>query len=140
MPLGALNHIGLSVTDLDRSERFYDPLMAFMGYSRMPATPGQRKWKKRGVGIFLIYEARPESRTKVHDRYAPGLHHLCFDAETREEVDRLHGVMVAAGARILDAPAEYAYTPGYYAVFFADPDGLKLELCHAPAAYQGVPG
>lgn len=140
MPLGAINHIGLSVTDLDRSERFYDPLMAFMGYSRMPATPGQRKWKKRSVGIFLIYEARPESRTKVHDRYAPGLHHLCFDAETREEVDRLHRVMVAAGARILDAPAEYAYTPGYYAVFFADPDGLKLELCHAPAAYQGVPG
>jgi len=47
---------------------------------------------------------------------------------------------VAAGAKILDAPAEYGYTSGYYAVFFADPDGLKLEVCHAPAAFQGVPG
>ena len=63
-----------------------------------------------------------------------------FDADSRDEVDRLHGEMVAAGATVLDAPAEYQYTPGYYAVFFADPDGLKLELCFAPAAYQGVPG
>jgi len=37
------------------------------------------------------------------------------------------------GATILDAPAEYDYTPGYYAVFFADPDGLKLEVVHEPA-------
>jgi len=140
MPLGAVNHIGLSVTDLDRSERFYDPLMTFLGYSLMPAVSGQRKWKKRDVGIFLIYAAKPESRGKAHDRYAPGLHHLCFDADSRDEVDRAHRAMVAAGAKILDAPAEYGYTSGYYAVFFADPDGLKLEVCHAPAAFQGVPG
>ena len=107
---------------------------------RMPSVDNQRKWKKRGVGIFLIYAAKPESLGKSHDRYAPGLHHLCFDADSRDEVDRLHGEMVAAGATVLDAPAEYQYTPGYYAVFFADPDGLKLELCFAPAAYQGVPG
>jgi len=140
MPLGAINHIGLSVTDLDRSAQFYDPLMRFMGYSRMPSVDNQRKWKKRGVGIFLIYAAKPESLGKAHDRYAPGLHHLCFDADSRDEVDRLYREMVAAGATVLDAPAEYQYTPGYYAVFFADPDGVKLELCFAPAAYQGVPG
>ena len=48
-------------------------------------------------------------------------------------VDRLHELLLAMGARILDAPADYPqYGAGYYAVFFADPDGLKLEFVHWP--------
>ena len=39
---------------------------------------------------------------------------------------------VEIGATILDPPAEYGYTPGYYAVFFADPDGIKLEVVFEP--------
>lgn len=44
----------------------------------------------------------------------------------------VHLALVAAGARILDPPREYDYTPGYYAVFFTDPDGIKLEVVHVP--------
>jgi predicted lactoylglutathione lyase len=56
------------------------------------------------------------------------MHHLAFDAESREDVDALHALLVKIGAQVLDAPADYPqYGSGYYAVFFADPDGLKLE-------------
>ena len=60
-----------------------------------------------------------------------GLHHLTWIADSREDVDGLHKLLVAFGATILDAPADYPnYRPGYYALFFADPDGLKLEFVH----------
>ena len=42
------------------------------------------------------------------------------------------------GARIESGPAEYDYTPGYYAVFFYDPDGIKLELLHRPGYWEHV--
>lgn len=135
MTLGALSHIAFTVRDLDRSAAFYDLVLGFLGYARWPAVAGQAKWKKPGAGIVLIYAAKPESRDVAHDRYAPGLHHYSFEADSRAEVDALHDLLVANGVTILDAPAAYAYTADYYAVFFADPDGLKLELCHAPHAY-----
>ena len=68
-----------------------------------------------------------------HDRYAPGLHHIAFSADSREAVDTFHHFLRADGITVLDPPAEYDYRPGYYAVFFADPDGLKLELVHTPS-------
>ena len=51
---------------------------------------------------------------------------------TAGQVDRVHELLVALGADVLDAPAEYDYNPGYYAVFFRDPDGFKLEVVHLP--------
>jgi len=136
MALGALSHIAFTVSDLDRSAAFYDLVLGFMGYTRWPTVAGQAKWKKPGVGIVLIYTA---STDRAHDRTAPGLHHYSFEADTRAEVDALHALLVANDVTILDAPADYAYTKGYYAVFFADPDGLKLELYFAPHAYTPTP-
>jgi catechol 2,3-dioxygenase-like lactoylglutathione lyase family enzyme len=85
-----------------------------------------------GFFTIALKPARPESRTARHDRYAPGLHHLALHADSREDVDGFHGFLLAIGATILDRPAEYGYTPGYYAVFFADPDGIKLEVVFEP--------
>ena len=77
---------------------------------------------------------KPARSDRDHDRYSAGLHHLGWHAASRDDVDRLHALLVGMGARILDAPAEYpAYGAGYDALFFADPDGLKLEFVHWPA-------
>lgn len=135
MALGALSHIAFTVADLGRAAAFYDRVLGFLGYERWPAVAGQAKWKKPGVGIVLLYAADPALRDRTHNRYAPGLHHFSFEADSRDQVDELHTLLRAMDAQILDPPADYAYTNGYYAVFFADPDGLKLELCHAPHAY-----
>jgi len=68
-----------------------------------------------------------------YDRYRVGLHHIAFEVESRAVVDERHAWLRSAGAEIESPPQEYAYLPGYYAVFFYDPDGIKLELVHVPA-------
>ena len=68
-----------------------------------------------------------------HDRYSPGLHHLAWRVESREAVDAAHALLVEHRIPVLDPPAHYPeYSGDYYAVFFADPDGIKLEIVHAP--------
>lgn len=89
-------------------------------------------WWLQDAGAIKITVADPDSPNKFHDRYSPGFHHLAFNADSRERVDSLYKLVQEIGATVLDPPAEYQYSPGYYAVFFADPDGLKLELVHMP--------
>lgn len=80
------------------------------------------------IGLYRARNSRP------HDRHGPGIHHLALRAKSREEVDKLHQVLSKMDAEILDAPREYPqYEPGYYSVFFLDPDGIKLEFVFTPS-------
>jgi len=132
---GAPHHIDLTVSDLEVSAVFYDAVLGFMGYRRSHEDEHGIDWAivsadgaPSSVGIVKWRDA-----ARVHDRFSPGLHHLAWRAASREDVDRLHDLLVSVGVRILDAPADYPqYGPGYYAVFFADPDGLKLEYVFEP--------
>jgi catechol-2,3-dioxygenase len=75
---------------------------------------------------------RESHRPSAVDRYALGLHHLAFDAPSRTAVDAIAAWLRQVGASIEGGPGERGYSPGYYAVFFFDPDGLKLEVVHQP--------
>jgi catechol 2,3-dioxygenase-like lactoylglutathione lyase family enzyme len=89
-----------------------------------------------GVHSIGIVRANGRGAGRPHDRYAPGLHHVAWGVESRSAVDRMHYVVRSIGARVLDAPADYPQYNngnGYYAVFFADPDGLKLECVDTPS-------
>ena len=128
---GQMHHLDLTVSDLARSKPFYDLVLGFLGYRCVKSTDQVIVWDLAlpdGVcGIALRAARRP----RPHDRYTAGLHHFAWNADSRQDVDGLHERLRAAGVTILDAPAEYPqYGTGYYAVFFADPDGLKLEFCH----------
>jgi catechol 2,3-dioxygenase-like lactoylglutathione lyase family enzyme len=134
---GSINHLDLTVSDLSVSEPFYDLILAYLGFERLEAPPGttseRATWHAKDPAQRLfslaLCEARPGARS--HDRFTPGLHHLAFHAESREDVDGLHRFLQENGVKILDAPADYPqYWPVYYAVFFADPDGLKLEFVY----------
>ena len=128
---GGLHHVDLTVGDFRRSKEFYAQVLPRMGFTRLPKEFGAVAW--RGQSIIAIQPAKPEERDRAHSRYAPGLHHLAFRAPSRAAVDALHADLVTLGVSVLDPPAEYPYSAGYYAVFFADPDGLKLEYVHCPA-------
>lgn len=134
MTLGTMNHLALTVSDIEKSEPFYNAILEFMCYQQVEKNDEFIMWWSKDAGAILISAATPDSPNKVHDRYSPGLHHLAFNADSREQVDNLHKLILGLGATVLDPPAEYNhYAPGYYAVFFTDPDGLKLELVHMPS-------
>ncbi|MGH8261838.1 MAG: VOC family protein [Steroidobacterales bacterium] len=132
MAAGWLHHIDLTVSDLPRSLAYYARVLPLMGFARIADCDEGPLWAGQSMELGL-QAARSESRGECHDRYAPGLHHLAFGAPSRADVDRVHAELVKLGVGILDAPAPYErYAPGYYAVFFADPDGMKLEYVYTP--------
>jgi glyoxylase I family protein len=130
---GSINHLRLSVRDTAAAEAFYDPLLTLLGYVQVARDDGGRAWGRRdptaGVQWLILTPAAPEHRhAPAHDLTAPGFHHLAFNACGRAQVDAVHDLLRARGCDVLDPPAEYDYEPGYYAVFFRDPDGFKLEV------------
>ena len=84
------------------------------------------------AGSVSIRASQSDAHPLPYDRYSVGIHHLAFAAESRAVVDERARWLDDQGATIESGPAEYSYTPGYYAVFFYDPDGLKLEIVHRP--------
>ena len=129
---GAVHHVDLTLRDLTVAAPFYEALLGFLGYTRVKQEPALHVWDLIRDGEVVSGVALRLARSdREHDRYTAGLHHLAFHAGDRADVDRAHALMKGKGAIILDAPAEYPqYGPGYYAVFMADPDGLKLEVVH----------
>ena len=123
----------------ERSAPFYDSVLGFMGYRRSKTGDGWIDWDLPTAGGSCCSIAiRRAERERPHDRYTVGLHHFAWAAASRDDVDRLHAHLQKLGqklgATILDAPADYPqYRAGYYALFFADPDGLKLEYAYTPA-------
>ena len=131
--MALLNHIELRASDLDRSETFYDPVCEYLGYikhHRMKASILYRR--KEGIGDLILVRTRKAGAGLEYNREAPGLSHLAWNADSRESVDGLFDILKQMGADILDEPAEMNYSPGYYAVWFQDPDGMKLELAFTP--------
>ena len=131
---GLPNHLDLTVSDLARSSAFYDLVLTTLGYARSDEYAGDVPcWViDDGAGSAFSIGLHQARSNRAHDRYSVGLHHLALHAASRADVDALHALLQGAGITVIDAPAEYDYTPGYYALFFADPDGMKLELVHEP--------
>ena len=135
----AIDHLDLVVSDLERSLGFYNGLLGPLGYVRNAQIEGERGEKVvylgRPGGYWSVSLRQKQSGAhdeKPYDRYAIGIHHICFSASNRGTVDDRAAWLRDNGWQIESGPEEYGYTPGYYAVFFYDPDGLKLEILHRP--------
>ena len=141
-----IHHISITVNNFDVSKEFYTKLFGYLGGQVLMEMRGPPHKHPDGrmmlfaFGTFMIgvWEAAPENRDKVFDRYSVGLHHFALAVESRAAIDEVHRLLVADGVNILDTPAEYPYAPGYYAVFFTDPDGIKLELLHRPTFWEAA--
>jgi catechol 2,3-dioxygenase-like lactoylglutathione lyase family enzyme len=133
---GGFHHIDLNVRDVAASRAVYGPVLEFLGYTLVKDEPQGCEWDlgPDGYGASLgLRPCDPALRDHAHERYAPGLHHLAWRAESRADVDAVHALLVERGIKVLDPPAAYPqYSGDYYAVFFEDPDGMKLEVVHAP--------
>jgi catechol 2,3-dioxygenase-like lactoylglutathione lyase family enzyme len=129
-----IDHLYLSVRSLTASERFYDGVLrGVLGFRKSAfAIAGEPhlQYYNRHFGIVLR-PARPGS--PAHDSYAPGLHHLCLQVAEESEVDRVAQALRASGIEV-SPPRHYPeYAPDYYATFFHDPDGIRLEVTNLRA-------
>lgn len=127
---GRIHHLDISVSDMERSTVFYDRWLPHLGLQRIADCADGPLWRGEHLELGL-----QQARGGTHDRYSPGLHHLAFEAADRRAVIALHEQLCRQDdSLVLDPPAEYPqYAPGYFAVFFRDPDGIKLEYVFTPA-------
>ena len=135
MPSAGVHHVDLVVSSIERSLPFYRDLLAPLGYHGISEVEGER-----GETIYYLWGPAAsiglrQAQSPVgggYDRYAVGLHHLALEAASRAAVDERAEWLRASGAELESGPQEYVYSLGYYAVFFYDPDGIKLEIVHVP--------
>jgi glyoxylase I family protein len=122
-----LDHIYLAVSDFDRSERYYDDVMMALGFRKGDkAIGGERHAHYFNPALQL--SIRPARTAHPHDAYSPGLHHLCLQAKDNAAVDEAHRRLSALGVSATTPRAYTEYVPNYYAIYFEDPDGVRLEI------------
>ena len=125
----AIDHVYVTVSDLDRSERFYDRVMRVLGFRKLarPLARGDLHIHYfNRITQFTLRPARGDPRT--HDPYSPGLHHFCFRVADRAAVDAAAREMQRRGINASEPRVYPEYHEDYYATFFSDPDGVRLEL------------
>ncbi len=136
MPHG-IDHIIINVNDYAAAKYFYSWLMPQIGYPKVTTIEDPPPEYGAGFfgahGSFWIRRSDPEFRADSFDRHRVGLCEIAFAAESRNQIDELAKQISPHGGHVTDLPREYKYVPGYYAVFFTDPDGMKLELVHIPS-------
>ncbi|MEY2579961.1 MAG: hypothetical protein QOI49_2785 [Verrucomicrobiota bacterium] len=122
------DHIDLRVRNRDAAQRFYAQVLPAIG---LRVDKSGRQWglfeaEGEGAVEFFVFEEAD---------FQPNANRIAFWAPSREAVDRVGEVIRKAGAKNIEGPELCVeYSPGYYAVFFEDPDGNKLEVCHRESA------
>ena len=135
-----IHHIALTAKDLNISSNFYDKIFGLFEYKRHNSSEKVCSWLPPSPYMpeLLIYSATNSQKDKTHQLYDPGIHHFCFQVPNIELVDQVFSLAKSLGATILDEPEDYpryAQNVGgsrYYAVYFNDPDGIKLEFAWIP--------
>ncbi len=119
------DHIDLRVRDRGRAQKFYAKILPALGFERDESGEQWGAFQVPSDGKAVEFFAFDEDRN-----HSPNETRIAFWAETQEEVDRLAEIVREAGGQNLEGPQIWTeYTPGYYAIFFEDPDGNKLEVC-----------
>jgi catechol 2,3-dioxygenase-like lactoylglutathione lyase family enzyme len=137
--LVGLGHVDLVCRDVERSLAFYAAVLDALGLQQPVVFAGERgepiyylRFPRPGSGSIGLRQASGPEAGQAYELYAPGLHHLAFTVDRHGDVDAAHAAAVAEGAEILHTPRLWPeYHPEYYATFFLDPDGFRVEVATA---------
>ena len=130
--MNGIAHIQLTTNNAARSLPFWERLCHFFEMKTLIKNESTVYCIGSRTGL-LVREAPPEKRGARFDQNQVGLHHFCFRARAREHVDEVHRFAVEQlGAKVVHAPEEAAFAPGYYSVLFEDPDGIRVEVNFVP--------
>jgi catechol 2,3-dioxygenase-like lactoylglutathione lyase family enzyme len=116
-----IDHISIRVSNYEKSKAFYARLFEFLGFEISDEYPNTIGWTN-GKTRYWIAPAEGRKKHRIGD---VGLHHYAFELRNRKDVDALQVFLKDERVRIVDPADEYY--EDYYAVFFLDPDGIKLE-------------
>lgn len=119
-----IDHISIRVGGFEKSKAFYDKLFEFLGFKVLDEYADSKGWTN-GKTRYWIGQADAEGQAHGYRIGDIGLHHYAFELRSRADVDALQAFVRELGATIVDPADEYY--DDYYAVFFLDPDGIKLE-------------
>ena len=131
MEINGVAHTFITAGDFEASVAFYRQLLPFLGLREVADSPDTYYCVGGRTG-FGIRRPDPQHAGAKFEQYRVGLHHHCWRARERADVDELHAFLVSIGARIVHPPQDDAFAPGYYSVLFEDPDGIRLEVNHVP--------
>jgi catechol 2,3-dioxygenase-like lactoylglutathione lyase family enzyme len=131
MEINGIAHIFLTASNFERSRAFYLKLLPFLGMTPVIDTD-TTFYCVGGRTAVGIRAPSPEHAGARFEQERVGLHHLCFRARERADVDDLHAFLLGIGTRIIRPPREDEWAAGYYSLLFEDPDGIRLELNHVP--------
>ena len=139
--MNGIAHIQLTVTDPDRCVPFWEKLCHFLEMKTLIKGEGIVYCIGSRTGI-LVRGATDEHRATAFDQNRAGLHHFCFRARRREDVDAIHRfVQSELNAHIVHPPEDGSqFAPGYYSVLFEDPDGIRVEVNYVPGKGHLGPG
>jgi catechol 2,3-dioxygenase-like lactoylglutathione lyase family enzyme len=123
---GLLHHIELYVSNLDKSVEFWGWFLSLLGYSEYQQWDKGRSWKLGPTYLVLVQVSERHSDIPYH-RCKVGLNHLAFHAASRQQVEEVANALCERGTAILyDSPL--SFEDGQYALYFEDPDRIKIEL------------
>jgi catechol 2,3-dioxygenase-like lactoylglutathione lyase family enzyme len=130
--INGIAHIYLSVDKFEECAAFYRRLLPFLGLSFVVRDTPDDLYCIGGRTGFGLARCAPEHRGTSFAQGRPGLHHVCFRARSREDIDAVHQLVSELGAKIVRAPEVGGWAPGYYSILFEDPDGVRLEVNYIP--------
>jgi catechol 2,3-dioxygenase-like lactoylglutathione lyase family enzyme len=131
MEINGIAHVMLTVSNFEACLPFYEKLLAHLGL-RPVIKADSMLYCVGGRTAFGIVPAEDQHRDERFVQFRVGLHHVCFRARERADVDALYTFLQEIGAKIIHPPEDGPWAPGYYSVLFEDPDGIRLEMNHVP--------
>ncbi|MCB1153047.1 MAG: VOC family protein [Gammaproteobacteria bacterium] len=133
--INGMAHVILSVSRWDECKPFYEGLLAFLGLTQVFAGEDMIYFVG-GRTALGVGRCAPGHAGERFEQNSVGLHHLCFRARNRADVDAVHAEVLRLGGRVVHPPEEGHWAPGYYSLLFEDPCGTRLEINHVPG--QGL--
>jgi len=131
MEVNGIAHVMLTVSNFSACRPFYEQLLTFLGLRPVIDADGMLYCVGGRTAVGIV-QAEDSYRDERFAQLRVGLHHVCFRARERGDVDAVHDFLVKIGAKIVHPPEDGAWAPGYYSVLFEDPDGIRLEVNHVP--------
>jgi catechol 2,3-dioxygenase-like lactoylglutathione lyase family enzyme len=131
MEINGIAHVMLTVSDFEACLPFYEKLLTYLGLKPVLKMDGMLYCVGGRTAVGIVRAEEPYRKERFV-QFRVGLHHVCFRARDRSDIDAAYGFLKEIGARIVHPPEEGPWAPGYYSVLFEDPDGIRLEINHVP--------